>query len=153
MSHRREIVRMTPEGIRAFLESHRRLQVATLNSDGSPHLSVVWYAMHAQDLCFVTYTKTQKIRNLIRDPRITVSVDDGDQYEELRGVVLSAQARLLRGDEALPYLKTIARGQDPSASDAEVEANAGTLGNKRTVVVVRPGRVYSWDHSKLGGLY
>ena len=153
MGHRRDLIRMSEDEALAFLRAHRRLQVATLNSDGSAHLSTVWYAMHEVAPCFVTYTKTQKIVNLRRDPRITVSVDTGDDYESLQGVVVYGLARLLTDLDALPYLRQIVGARDHQATVAEIEQQSIALADKRTVVVVQRQRMVSWDHRKLKGIY
>ena len=153
MGHRRDLIRMSEDEALAFLRTQRRLQVATLNVDGSAHLSTVWYAMHESAPCFVTYTKTQKIVNLRRDPRITVSVDSGDDYPSLQGVVIYGLARLLTDQDALPYLRQIVATRDRPTEDAEIEARAKAVADKRTVVVVQCRRMVSWDHRKLQGVY
>ncbi|MEO2164699.1 MAG: pyridoxamine 5'-phosphate oxidase family protein, partial [Acidimicrobiales bacterium] len=75
-NHRNKI-RMSDQEQTAFIEEKKSLQVATLNADGSPHLSTLWFALVDNKIVFETYTRSQKIVNLHRDPRITVLVEDG----------------------------------------------------------------------------
>jgi PPOX class probable F420-dependent enzyme len=145
---------MTDEEIEAFLEAGRDLQVASINADGTPHLVTMWYAMHDGEVAFWTYAKSQKIVNLRRDPRITVLVATGDKYEELKGVSISGHAELVENrDEVLRYGEAVyERYWGPLDNDA-VREGVRTMGAKRVVVVVKPEKVVSWDHSKLGGNY
>ena len=145
---------MTDAEIEAFLEAGRDLQVASINADGTPHLVTMWYAVRDGDLAFWTYRKSQKIVNLRRDPRLTVLVATGDKYEELRGVSVSGRAELVEDrDEVIRYGEAVyERYWGPLDNDA-VREGVRTMGAKRVVVVVKPEKVVSWDHSKLGGAY
>ncbi len=151
---RRDQIRMTDEEIRTFLEDGRDLQVASINADGTPHLVTMWYAVRDGRLAFWTYAKSQKIVNLRRDPRLTVLVATGDRYEELRGVSISGHAELVEErDEIVSYGEAVyERYWGPLDNDA-VREGVRAMGSKRVVVVVKPGKVVSWDHSKLGGAY
>ncbi|MGH8985236.1 MAG: pyridoxamine 5'-phosphate oxidase family protein [Acidimicrobiia bacterium] len=151
---RRDQIRMTDDEIRTFLEDGRDLQVASINADGTPHLVTMWYAVRDGHLAFWTYAKSQKIVNLHRDPRLTVLVATGDRYEELRGVSISGQAELVEEhDEVIKYGEAVyERYWGPIDNDA-VREGVRVMGSKRVVVVVKPEKVVSWDHSKLGGAY
>jgi PPOX class probable F420-dependent enzyme len=64
--------------------------LATLNLDGSPHTSVVWVGRDGGDLVFSTVAGRVKHRNMMRDPRVSVSVIDSadpENYVELSGRV------------------------------------------------------------------
>ena len=145
---------MTDEEIQAFLEAGRDLQVASLNADGTIHLVTMWYAVRDGEVAFWTYAKSQKIVNLRRDPRITVLVATGDKYEELKGVSISGHAELVEDrDEVVRYGEAVyERYWGPLDNDA-VREGVRTMGAKRVVVVVKPEKIVSWDHSKLGGNY
>ena len=153
MAHRRDLIRMNGEEALAFLRAHRRLQVATLNPDGAPHLSTVWYALHESAVCFITYSKTQKIANLQRDPRITISVDAGDEYSTLQGVVIYGIAELLTGNDALPQVRQLLRQRGRDVDKPDIDAQCRAILEKRTVVTVQCRRMVSWDHRKLKGIY
>ncbi len=62
--------------------------VGTVNPDGSPHTSVVWISRDNGDLIFTTLEGRVKHRNMLRDPRVSISVIDSadpENYIELRG--------------------------------------------------------------------
>ena len=98
---RRDLIRMTPDEVREFLEGRHTLNVATHNHDGTVHLVAMWYGFLDGDIAFETYAKSQKVQNLRRDPRITVLVEDGDQYENLRGVEMVGRAEIVEDHETI----------------------------------------------------
>ncbi|MFF0478741.1 PPOX class F420-dependent oxidoreductase [Streptomyces sp. NPDC004284] len=64
--------------------------LATIRPDGSPHVNPVWYLWDGERLWFTTSTDRFKYRNIAKDPRVSLSVNDPDQpyrYVEVRGVV------------------------------------------------------------------
>ncbi|MER6719762.1 PPOX class F420-dependent oxidoreductase [Streptomyces halstedii] len=68
---------MTQDEWRAFLsEGTRTGKVATVRADGSPHIAPVWFLLDGDDLVFNTGEETVKGRNLARDGRVSVCVDD-----------------------------------------------------------------------------
>ncbi len=142
---------MVPDEIDDFLDHSLKVQVATLNADGSPHLTTLFYVLREGEICFWTYGRSQKIRNLERDPRISCLVEDGEEYFELRGVSVSGTARVLRdADEVRPIgrgvVTRMSAGLDiGTAGDEEVERQLP----KRVAVVVSADAVASWDHRKM----
>jgi len=151
---RREQIRMSPDEVAAFLAEARTLQVATINPDGTPHLVAMWFAMRDADPAFWTYAKSQKIANLRRDPRISVLVESGDRYEELRGVSFVGHVELVEDRAAVLELgeQIFERYWGPITDDA-VRGGVHAMGAKRVGVIVRPEKTVSWDHRKLGGVY
>src|SRR6185369_10700076 len=95
MASRRDQIMMSPDEVEEFLDAQRTLQVASINADGTPHLVAMWYARHNGAIAFWTYAKSQKVVNLRRDPRLTVMVESGAKYEELKGVTIYGHARLV----------------------------------------------------------
>src|SRR5262245_49872224 len=87
----RERIRMSDEEVAAFLAGQRKVHVATINRDGSPHLMPMYFVLVDGAVAFWTYTKSQKIRNLQRDPRITAMAEEGEAYFDLRGVQINGQ--------------------------------------------------------------
>lgn len=151
---RRDQIRMTDAEAQAFLAAGRDLQVASINADGTPHLVTMWYVHDGDDVCFWTYTKSQKVVNLRRDPRITVLVATGDQYEQLKGVSIAGRAEIVEDrDEVLRYGEQVyERYWGPLDNDV-VREGVRTMGAKRVVIRVKAEKITSWDHSKLGGAH
>ncbi len=145
---------MTDEEIESFIDSRKSLQVGTIERDGSIHLSTLWFAVVDGKIVFETYTKSQKIRNLQRDDRITILVEDGLAYEDLRGVMIKGRARLVTDHAAVhPLALAVMRRNQPDVPDELLDAAAAEMSAKRTAVVVEPSKVVSWDHTKLGSTY
>jgi PPOX class probable F420-dependent enzyme len=154
MAGRRDQITMTPDEIEAFLDAERTLQVASINRDGTPHLVAMWYARHAGEITFWTYAKSQKVVNLRRDPRLTVMVESGAKYEELKGVTIYGTARIIEVlSEVFAFGDNVyERYWGPIDSDA-VREGVRAMGRKRVLIVVERDKTVSWDHSKLGGGY
>jgi len=154
MPKKRNQIQMSPDEIWKFIEERKSLQVATIGADGAPHLTTLWFVIVDGEIAFETFTKSQKIVNLKRDPRIAVLVEDGIKYNELRGVAINGRA-VLHDDPAvvLPYAVAMVRRNQPEVPAEHIEAAAKMMAAKRTVVVVKPEKIVSWDHRKLGGTY
>lgn len=152
--NRREQIRMTNDEVEAFIESRKSLQVGTINKDGSIHLSTLWFALVDGRIVFETYIKSQKIRNLQRDDRITVMVEDGLVYEQLRGVMIKGHATLVCDmAEVHPLALAVMKRNQPDIPEDLLDQAAQQMAAKRTAVIVEPTRVVSWDHTKLGSAY
>jgi PPOX class probable F420-dependent enzyme len=150
---RRDAIKMSDDEISAFLEAGRDLQVASINVDGTPHLVTMWYAMQDGEIAFWTYGKSQKIINLRRDPRLTVLVATGEVYEQLKGVSIQGQAEIVDDpDDVLRYGEAVYERYWGPLNDT-VREGVRAMGAKRVVIVVKPDKILSWDHSKLGGSY
>ena len=154
MPKKRGQIAMSQDEIWKFIEERKSLQVATIGADGAPHLTTLWFAIVDGEIAFETFTKSQKIVNLRRDPRIAVLVEDGTKYNELRGVAINGRAEL-HSDPAVvhPYALAVMKRNQPEIPPEHLEAAAKMMAAKRTAVVVKPEKIVSWDHRKLGGTY
>jgi PPOX class probable F420-dependent enzyme len=151
---RRDQIRMTEEEIQAFLREQKTMAIASIGVSGRPHLVAMWYAFVDDEIAFWTFAKSQKVVNLRRDPRITGMVEDGQQYNELRGVELVAKARITDDhDEVMRFGELeFERYQGVPVTDA-IRPTVANMANKRVVVYLEVERMVSWDHRKLGGGY
>jgi len=153
-NNRRDAIRMSNEEVEAFIESHKSLQVGTIERDGSVHLSTLWFAVVDGKIVFETYTKSQKIKNLERDNRITVLLEDGTVYEKLRGVMIKGNARLVTDPaEVHPLALAVMRRNQPDIPEDLLSKAAEQMASKRTAVVIEPLKMVSWDHTKLDVAY
>jgi PPOX class probable F420-dependent enzyme len=150
---------MTESELKAFLEGAQTIVICSLDPRGYPHPMPMWFAVEGDGaVVMTTFTKSQKIKNLERDPRVSLLVESGTAYSELRGVVLYGTAELVREKEQV--LDILARVSAKSAGGAGNAPNPEQLRSalmatvpKRTGIRIRPERVVSWDHRKLGGAY
>jgi PPOX class probable F420-dependent enzyme len=164
---RRAEIKLTPDEQLELLEGERVVVVASHGPRGWPHLMPMWFTLRepqgtpvadgpAKDVWVWTYAKSQKVRNLERDPRATLMVETGTEYLELRGVQIEARATIHRDfDTVLGFAKDLtvayAEGIDSVEGDAvrALEAQAP----KRVAISFEATWVASWDHRKLGGTY
>ena len=151
---------MTQEEVQQFLEANTVLQVATQGADGWPHVAPMWYVMEGDRVVFRSFTKSQKIVNLTRNPNLTVLVETGDEYSQLRGVMIKGTARLVADPEYVISIYGALAAKYPMINDTPMEmdreameAAFGRFAPKNTAVVVEPAKVITWDHTKLGGGY
>jgi len=126
------------------------MTVGTIGPKGRPHLMPLWYVPDGDELIGWTYAKSQKAKNLERDPRATIQVEDGVRYEELRGVMMECDVELDR--HATPYGLRLF-GRYVAELDDEIEGLVAKQAAKRVGLRFTPTRTVSWDHSKLGGTY
>jgi PPOX class probable F420-dependent enzyme len=149
-TNQRASIVMTEAEIAEFLTNSRTATMGTIGLSGLPHLVAMWYAVVDGQLWFETKAKSQKAVNLRRDDRITVLVEDGHTYDQLRGVSLEGRGILLDDpDTALKVgISVWERYYGPYTDDQRPSVEA--LMNKRVVVRVDVERTRSWDHRKLG---
>ena len=143
MSRRAQIV-MSREEAAAYLAESRTVICATNGHDGFPHLMPLWYVLRGDTLWAWTYAKSQKVRNLERDPRCTLQIEAGERYDELRGVMLRCTCTLHRDS------------QTAAGVGADLAERYG--GGRTSMLAQAPKRVAmqfvvrdaaSWDHRKL----
>jgi nitroimidazol reductase NimA-like FMN-containing flavoprotein (pyridoxamine 5'-phosphate oxidase superfamily) len=148
-------ISMGEEEVTALLEAATHLQVATNGADGFPHLTTLWFVVMDGLITFRSFTKSQRIVNLARDPRLTVLAERGTSYGELSGVMIKGTARLLRDDALVleVYRRVMSKMEEAEVEAAAIEQMFGRFAAKNTVVQVEPLSVVSWDHSRLAGGY
>lgn len=151
----RDAVRLDAAELAAFLAQNVKVQVATVGADGTAHLTTLFYTVLDDGrLAFWTYGRSQKIRNLERDPRVTCLVEDGTDYFELRGASIKGTAEVVRDpDRIFDIGSAVATRMVGAASFDELgDLGAGEVRRqaaKRVAVIVTPERVSSWDHRKM----
>ena len=152
MSARTAIAMTDPEAA-AFLAEERVLVVATIGRDGWPHLMPLWYVVRDGVPWATTFAKSQKVRNLERDPRCTLQVEAGDHYDDLRGLMIKAQAELIRDAGLVEELEraVFLRYHGRRPDDAEA-AGLVRQAPKRVALTFALGERASWDHRKLAAL-
>jgi PPOX class probable F420-dependent enzyme len=152
---RRAEIQLTPEEQRELIHSERIVVVSTLGRRGWPHSMPLWYVPREGEIWIYTYAKSQKVRNLERDPRATLMIETGHEYGELRGVEIEAEAEIHRNLE--PVFELVKELTSRYAGGAEVDEQTAeglkSQARKRVAIRFAPQRVATWDHRKLGGTY
>ena len=153
---RRDQIKLTDAEQAELLESERVVTVSSHGPRGYPHLMPLWYVVRDGTIWIWTYAKSQKVRNLERDPRCTLLVETGHEYSELRGIQIEADAEIHRDPEVIvEFAKELtvrySDGIDSVEGDAAEALKAQAP--KRVAISFEPKRVATWDHRKLGGTY
>lgn len=153
---RRDEIALTEAEQRELLDSERVVVVASHGPRGWPHAMPLWYVPRDGEVWIYTYAKSQKVRNLERDPRATLLVETGHEYAELRGVQIEAEAAIHRDhDEVFELARELTVRYAPGLASVEGDAARAleAQARKRVAIHFIPRRVASWDHRKLGGSY
>lgn len=156
MPSRRDLIRMTPEEVRAYLGEQRRIVVVTIGPDGMPHPVPMNYGVdEVGRVVITTFRKSQKVRNVERDPRATLLVESGEGYGELKAAILFADVEIVGDSEAVRAEMNRIRAADTLADSMDEGRNDQVRASlaKRVVLRFTPFRTISWDHAKLGAFY
>ncbi len=154
MPSKREQIEMSGDELRAFLAERKIVTCATVGPRGRPHLVPLWYVPDGVELRGWTYAKSQKTKNLERDPHATLQVEDGVAYHELRGAMLECDVELERDpDSVAGYGIALFERYTGGGLDDETRGAVRQQAPKRVGLTFRPTRIVTWDHSKLGGGY
>ncbi|MDQ3677649.1 MAG: pyridoxamine 5'-phosphate oxidase family protein [Actinomycetota bacterium] len=158
---RRDQIRMTDEEVADFLEQERTVICATIGRDGFPHLMPLWYVVRDGQIWAWTFAKSQKARNLERDPRATLEVEAGKEYAQLRGVMLRSDVTIHRDTEIVTAfgMELFDRYQEdrpdpPGELPDDVREMVHAQAPKRVALQFAERSRVTWDHRKLAaGVY
>jgi len=152
---RRELIKMSEDEVARFLEQERVVICATNGRRGWPHLMPLWYVLREGTLWGWTYAKSQKTRNLERDPRATLQVETGVEYQDLRGVMIETEAVLHRDPEVIEgiAMDLVDRYSGPGPEFDPVRDLFRAQVPKRVGLEFAQRTLTSYDHRKLGGTY
>jgi PPOX class probable F420-dependent enzyme len=144
---------MSEDELSSFLGEQMVMQCATVGPRGFPHMVPLWFVSEGEDLVGWTYAKSQKARNLDRDPRATIGMEDGVQYHELRGVMMECDVTLERDPSAVESYGLALFERYAGDLGPEIRQMVAAQAQKRVGLRFVPSRVVSWDHRKLGDVY
>jgi PPOX class probable F420-dependent enzyme len=119
-------------------------KLGTFARDGAIHLVPMWFVWNGRAVLIPTNHATQKVRNLERDPRATVMVDDSRAGLDLRGVTLTGEATLLRGSPSLRLNRAI-HLKYLTATERDLPEVDGYLGTDDVTISITPLRAFTWD--------
>lgn len=161
MASKRDLIKLTDDEVAAFLAEQKTVIVASNGRRGWPHLMPLWFVVRptgpggAGELWGWTFAKSQKTKNLERDPRATLQVEDGEEYQELRGVMLETEVVIHRDVDVVAPLGIEIMGRYAPGGDLPEAAKAmfRKQAEKRVGLQFVETRRTSWDHRKLGGGY
>ena len=157
MPSRRQLISMSEPEAKEFAATQQTLIIVSNGEDGFAHPMPMWFAVDGEGRFLVsTFGRSQKVLNFRRDPRATLLIEDGTTYESLRGSVVKARTEILEDPDQVVDAMVTMRLKGAEISDAERQKLRAALQGaaaKRVVLRFTPESSFSWDHSKLGGVY
>lgn len=157
MPSRREQIRLTEEEKRDYVDSQKTLIIVSIGKDGYAHPMPMWFYVDDDGNFYcTTFRKSQKVLNFQRDPRASLLVESGQDYAELKSLLVYARCEVIDDLDVVcdTLVKISTKGR--AVTDAELEQLRGAVSGtaeKRVVLKFTPEREVSWDHAKLGGTY
>jgi PPOX class probable F420-dependent enzyme len=130
--------------VQELLESNLIANLATLNADGTIHVVPLWYLWRAPNLLLPTSRATRKTRNLERDPRATIMIDDSRGGFDLRGVTLVGEVTIDRGPGA-PEVNREIHLRYLTQEGRELPEVDRYLGTDDVTIRFLPVRLSAWD--------
>jgi hypothetical protein len=141
-------IAMTSDELDAFLGEQWMCRLGSIGADGGPHVSPLWFVWDASSLWLHSVVKSQRWTNLMRDPRVSIAVDAGDDYFELRGVELLGRVEVVgevpRGDAPDPELATPERLWGDKYTGGTFVSDG-----KHAWLRLVPDKIVSWDFRKI----
>jgi PPOX class probable F420-dependent enzyme len=156
MASRRDQIVLSEDEQAELLAAERVAIVTSNGPKGYPHSMPMWFTVRDGVLWVWTYAKSQKVKNLERDPRTTLLVETGVEYTELRGVMIESEAVIHREPEVVAEFGkelTVRYSEGIESIEGDAAAALEAQAAKRVAISFPPTRVRSWDHRKLGGTY
>ncbi|MDG2029084.1 MAG: pyridoxamine 5'-phosphate oxidase family protein [Acidimicrobiales bacterium] len=141
---------MSPEERDEFLARQQVCRMATIGANGRPHTSALWFVWDGSVVWINSVVKSQRFTDVARDGRVSIIVDGGDSFADLRGVTIEGTAKAV--------------GEVPRTGENNDALNAPELAFARKYMQrdefvydgghawlhVTPGKIVSWDFSKHG---
>jgi pyridoxamine 5'-phosphate oxidase-like protein len=149
----RDLIKMTREEADEFLRGWHTMNCATMKADGTIHLVAMWYAFLEGAPAFETKAKSQKVLNLRRDPRITCLIEEGDTYDELRGVELVGTGEIVEENDRIWQIGVSIVERQAGRPFSDIPGGDALVENmirKRVGIKIHVDKIVSWDHRKLG---
>ena len=156
MASRRDEIQLSEDEQADLLASERVAIVSSNGPKGWPHSMPMWFTVRDGVIWVWTYAKSQKVRNLERDPKTTVLVETGIEYTELRGVMIESEAVIHRDPAVIAEFGkelTVRYSEGIESVEGDAAAALEAQATKRVAISFPPVRTRSWDHRKLGGTY
>ena len=143
---------MTKEQINKFLSLPHIAKLATTNPDGSPQISPVWYYREGNAIMISTYKEALKVKNIKRNPTVSVLIDSSNGGLKLKGVLMRGSANLIDGSECNKIVKQIYDKYLPTKITRKSKAAAAfkkalTGENDSSVCIkITPKTISTWNY-------
>ena len=137
--------RMTDQEVKAFLDAKPGwIVLSTIGREGYPHSVPLGYFRLGDDIYIGCRAGTQKIKNIERNPKVSLVLESGSSRQELKGVMIQGHATVHTDPEtALRLSREAARLRGVAEDALPREPRSGVA-----YIQVQPKRVISWDYSR-----
>jgi nitroimidazol reductase NimA-like FMN-containing flavoprotein (pyridoxamine 5'-phosphate oxidase superfamily) len=143
---------MTRSEAFSFITEHYKMILCTLDSFGFPHAAPVWYVVIDNKIYFRAQPYKKKVNNIMKKPQVTVVIEDGDKYTELRGVMIRGLEKIVDTDQVLRkqvFSMLAEKYQRLRDTDRFPRGWQEKYGKEHRVVVeLTPTSIDSWDNRK-----
>jgi PPOX class probable F420-dependent enzyme len=127
-----------------ILEARLIANLATLSPDGSVHLVAMWFLWDGETVLIPTHQRTRKARNLRRDPRATVMIDDSKGGFDLRGLTLACRSDIVHAPASIELNRRI-HMKYVTAHGLDLEPVRRYLATDDATLRLRPVKISSWN--------
>lgn len=137
--------KMSKEEVDAFLDSKPGWMMLTSQGrDGYPHTVPIGYFRDGDRIFMGCRDNTQKVKNIERNPKVSLVIEDGKTMSDLRGILFRGDASVVREDEErLKISRLAAKLRGAPEDEWPTTASGGAV-----FIKVDSPRVTSWDYSK-----
>ena len=137
--------KMSKEEVDAFLDSKPGwMMLTSQGKDGYPHTVPIGYFRDGDRIFMGCRDNTQKVKNIERNPKVSLVIEDGKTMSDLRGILFRGDASVVREDEErLKISRLAAKKRGAPEDEWPTTASAGAV-----FIKVDSPRVTSWDYSK-----
>jgi len=152
--NRRSSISFSPEEEARYLREAKTAILCSIDSQGYPHAVAMWFEVDPDGaVLMTTYGKSQKVLNFRRNPKVTLLVESGTSYDQLKGVMIRGRGEVVEDVERCAALLYRIHMKMGGESIPGLEEALKDRARKRVLLRVVPEHTSSWDHSKLGGVY
>lgn len=135
---------LTSELARELLSARLIANLATLNRDGTAHVVAMWFVWDGNAIMSPTSRATRKAKNLVRDPRATVMIDDSRGGFDLRGLTIVGHAEIIESPRSLELNRMVHRKYVTERGLALPPVHTYLATDDITIRIV-PEKASSWD--------
>ena len=120
------------------------MALSTIGKDGFPHTVPIGYFVADGKIYIGCIDNTQKVKNIERNPKVSLMLESGTKMDDIKGVLLKANARIIRRDEDRVYVSRLAALQRGVAeADKPTTAKPGSV-----YVEATPHKFISWNYGE-----
>ncbi|AII10888.1 pyridoxamine 5'-phosphate oxidase family protein [Rhodococcus opacus] len=156
MASRRSQIRLEPDEIDTFLAEHWTLVLGTVTKDGWPHMTALSYGIVDGTIVVASFREAQKVVNAQRNSHVTVLIEENQEnYFKTRGVLMFGEAEIREDLDSvvLASKAVVAQRRKILGEEVFIPDSVEKSASKRCVIAIKPTKIVSWDHSRLGGKY